>query len=168
MQASTYHPNLAATLPADVTGRVKNILMQSAWALGMFECYESRAKKDRTLEPPHETDRLTANVLANLCERTCSMFANSESLEERGVRKGYHDIIKQRVRSISQIRNAAYTVIANGWNIEDEHPELQLTSDDRTLDTTDARISPDTEIDEFTAESCSANASKPEETVFDM
>ena len=137
MQASTYHPELARTIPSDIAERIGSILLKTARVLGMFEAYTSIAKRFRNVEPPLEVDKLTVNVLEDLCKRTSGVIMNGENIEKQGNLKGYRDVLDQRVCTISEIRDAAYAVIAEGWNIEEENPALGHVPTTGTADIAD-------------------------------
>ena len=130
MQATAYHPEIARTIPPDATERIGNILLKTARLLGWFEAYTAIAKKFRTLEAPLETDELTVNILVDLCKRTSGVLENGENIENHGNLEGFRDVLDQRVFSISQIRNEACAVIAEVWNIEEQHPGLKLVPTD--------------------------------------
>jgi len=133
MQAQSYRADIAHAIPAGMLPDIADTLERTSRVLGMFEAYESMSQQNERLEAMLETDQITRAVLEDLHDRAAGVTLNAETIIDRGHSDGYVDILRltmnEQVPQLSELRDVASAVVAEGWTLEEDIPALGFDPD---------------------------------------
>jgi hypothetical protein len=122
--------DITSTIPDGLIPDVESTLSNASRLLGQFEVYGSLVEQGGLLETMLDTDHITVAVLEDLHERTSRLLTNADEIADAGHLSGYASIVNMtmndQIPNLSDMRNEASALIAEGWELEEDIPALAL------------------------------------------
>jgi len=123
--------------PAALT-KIENTLEKTSQVLGMFESYDALAQKNGTFEAMLDTDHITLAVLEDLHDRASSLLDDPDKIADAGHTSGYFQIMgmvdNDGRPDLTSLRRSASDIITQGWNLEEDVPQIGLVFVDEIED----------------------------------
>ena len=121
-----YRADIANRMPADLLDNVEETLVSTSRVMGMFEAWKAFSERDPEFEPINAHDEISVIILEDIHQRSASLVENADEVIDAGHTEGFFRLLALKVNEvrpdIDALRAEASSVIARGFNIEEDEP----------------------------------------------